>query len=131
MKQAPFTLCVCALSLAFAAALAGLCFVLLGTPAPLPLPERPAARLLDEGWFWGVGLEVTQPEPLPAAHPLWEQPRVLITPHAAGNSFAPGSPLERKIWDFIICNIARFLRGGAPDNQVDFETGYRKTTVKK
>ena len=50
MKQAPFTLCVCALSLAFAAALAGLCFVLLGTPAPLPLPERPAARLLDEGW---------------------------------------------------------------------------------
>lgn len=88
-------------------------------------------RLLDEGWFWGVGLEVTQPEPLPAAHPLWEQPRVLITPHAAGNSFAPGSPLERKIWDFIICNIARFLRGGAPDNQVDFETGYRKTTVKK
>ena len=37
MKQAPFTLCVCALSLAFAAALAGLCFVLLGTPAPLPL----------------------------------------------------------------------------------------------
>lgn len=84
-------------------------------------------RLLDAGHFWGVGLEVTQPEPLPADHPLWDQPRVLITPHAAGNSFAPGSPLERKIWEFIIQNISRFLQGKAPENQVDFSTGYRKT----
>ncbi|MBQ8648322.1 MAG: hypothetical protein IJ484_09280, partial [Oscillospiraceae bacterium] len=50
MKQAPFTLCICALSLAFTAALAGLCFVLLGTPAPVPLPDAPAARLLDGDW---------------------------------------------------------------------------------
>ena len=86
-------------------------------------------RLLDEGWFWGVGLEVTQPEPLPADHPLWDQPRVIITPHAAGNSFAPGSPLERKIWDFIIQNVANYLHGKEPENQVDFSTGYRKTVI--
>lgn len=84
-------------------------------------------KLMDEGWFWGVGLEVASPEPLPAEHPLWEQPRVLITPHAAGNSFAPGSPLERKIWAFIIENIGNYLRGKEPKNQVDFAAGYRKT----
>lgn len=84
-------------------------------------------RLLGEGHFWGVGLEVTSPEPLPEDHPLWNQPRLIITPHAAGNSFAPGSPLERKIWEFIIRNIGNFLSGKAPENQVDFSTGYRKT----
>ena len=91
------------------------------------IDQEALCTLLDEGHFWGVGLEVTQPEPLPAEHPLWEQPRVIITPHAAGNSFAPGSPLERKIWDFMIENIGGYLRGEEPRNQVDFSTGYRKT----
>lgn len=83
-------------------------------------------RLLQEGHFWGVGLEVTQPEPLNAEHPLWDQPRLIITPHAAGNSFAMGSPLERKIWDFMIQNVAAYLQGENPQNQVDFSTGYRR-----
>jgi len=84
-------------------------------------------RVLEEGRLWGVGLEVASPEPLPESHPLWDQPRVLITPHAAGNSFAPGSALDRKIWDFIIRNISAYLRGEEPENQVDFAQGYRKT----
>ena len=84
-------------------------------------------KLLAEGRFWGVGLEVTSPEPLPADHPLWDQPRVIITPHAAGNSFAPDSPLVKKIWKFIIPNVCRYLKGEEPENQVDFETGYRRT----
>lgn len=91
------------------------------------IDQEALCRCLDEGRFWGVGLEVTAPEPLPEDHPLWDQPRVIITPHAAGNSFGPGSPLERKIWAYIIPNICRFLRGEAPENQVDFSTGYRKT----
>lgn len=84
-------------------------------------------RVMAEGWFWGVGLEVTTPEPLPADSPLWEQPRLIITPHAAGNSFAPGSQLDKKIWDFMIRNVAAYLRGEEPENQADFATGYRKT----
>ena len=82
--------------------------------------------LLGEGKFWGVGLEVTTPEPLPADHPLWDQPRLIITPHAAGNSFAPGSPLDKKLWKFMIRNLGRYLDGKAPENQVDFATGYKK-----
>ena len=82
--------------------------------------------LLEKGHFWGVGLEVTSPEPLSAGHPLWDAPRTIITPHAAGNSFAPGSPLERKIWDFIIRNVEGYLDGKEPANAVDFAAGYRK-----
>lgn len=93
------------------------------------IDQEALCRLLDEGWFWGVGLEVTSPEPLPKDHPLWDQSRVIITPHAAGNSFAPDSPLVRKIWKFIIPNVCRYLRGEEPENRVDFETGYRKTKL--
>ena len=93
------------------------------------IDQQALCRVMDEGWFWGVGLEVTTPEPLPAEDPLWDQPRVIITPHAAGNSFAPGSPLERKIWDFVIRNVANYLQGNEPENQVDFAAGYRKTNI--
>lgn len=82
--------------------------------------------LLQAGHFWGVGLEVTSPEPLPPDSPLWDQPRLMITPHAAGNSFAPGSPLVRRIWDHMIRNVSACLRGEPLKNQIDFTIGYRK-----
>lgn len=83
-------------------------------------------ELLNAGHFWGVGLEVTNPEPLPESHPLWDAPRCIITPHAAGNTFAPDSPLVRKIWNFMIQNISDYLQGNPLRSQVDFSTGYRK-----
>ena len=89
------------------------------------IDQQALVKLLEEGWFWGVGLDVTTPEPLPQEHPLWNQSRVIITPHAAGNSYAPGSPLDRKIWAYAIENVGRFLDGQVPENQVDFQTGYR------
>lgn len=33
----------------------------------------------------GAALDVTEPEPLPADHPLWSRPKVLLTPHVAGS----------------------------------------------
>ena len=35
-----------------------------------------------------AALDVTDPEPLPAAHPLWDAPGALITPHFAGDTLA-------------------------------------------
>ena len=32
-----------------------------------------------------AGLDVVEPEPLPAGHPLWSAPNLILTPHAAGN----------------------------------------------
>lgn len=64
---------------------------------------------LEEGLLWGAGLDVTDPEPLPAGHPLWTHPRVIITPHTAG-----GSPRRaaRAIATFVE-NLRR-LRAGRP-----------------
>lgn len=45
--------------------------------------------VLAEGLLGGVGLDVTEPEPLPPDDPLWDDPAVLITPHAAGGFSLP------------------------------------------
>lgn len=42
------------------------------------------AKALEDGHLWGACLDVTDPEPLPAGHPLWAQERVVLTPHTAG-----------------------------------------------
>lgn len=39
---------------------------------------------LEAGTLGSAGIDVTDPEPLPAEDPLWEAPRLLITPHGAG-----------------------------------------------
>ena len=38
---------------------------------------------LAEGIIGGAALDVTEPEPLPDGHPLWEHERCIITPHTA------------------------------------------------
>ncbi len=87
------------------------------------IDQEALVKLLDEGRFWGVGLDVTTPEPLPEDHPLWRHPRVLITPHAAGNSYAPGRPLHNKKWAYAIDTVSEFLDGLAPGAQVELGTG--------
>lgn len=42
------------------------------------------AEALEAGTLGAAALDVTDPEPLPAEDPLWDAPRLLITPHAAG-----------------------------------------------
>src|SRR4051794_27162120 len=43
-------------------------------------------RALREGRIAAAGLDVTDPEPLPADSPLWGMDNVVVTPHIAGNS---------------------------------------------
>lgn len=64
---------------------------------------------LEQGVIAGAGLDVTDPEPLPADHPLWTHPRAIVTPHTAG-----GSPrrADRVITTF--CENLRRLRAGQP-----------------
>ena len=89
------------------------------------IDQEALLELLNRGHFWGVGLEVTSPEPLPEDHPLWEAPRCIITPHAAGNTFAPDSPLVAKIWELMAENLSRYLEGRPLESRIDFSTGYR------
>lgn len=47
------------------------------------LDEEALLDALDDGYVAGAGLDVTAEEPLPDESPLWDHPRVIITPHMA------------------------------------------------
>lgn len=74
------------------------------------------AGVLEEGRLWGAGLDVTDPEPLPSDHPLWRQPRALITPHTAGGSHLADTP--RRVAAIALENLRRYIAGEALRNRV-------------
>lgn len=83
--------------------------------------DTPAlVRALNEGWIAGAGLDVTDPEPLTAGHPLWSAPRVIITPHASSVSPTP-LPRGEALW---VENVRRYLAGQPLLNVVDKKRGY-------
>ncbi len=68
----------------------------------------------------GAALDVTNPEPLPDDHPLWQEPRIVITPHV-GNTPDMGVPL---LAAHIEDNSRRFVEGRPLVGLVDVEAGY-------
>ena len=56
---------------------------------------------LDSGAIAGAALDVTDPEPLPDGHPLWAQPRCIITPHTADTPEMVARPLALRIQDNV------------------------------
>lgn len=82
------------------------------------------ADALNNGQLAGAGVDVTEPEPLPQDHPLWDAKNVLITPHISGQYHLPET-FERII-RIAAENLAAFRDGRELQNQVDFATGYRK-----
>lgn len=69
------------------------------------------ARVLASGHLRGAALDVTDPEPLPAKHPLWQEPRCVITPHEAGGAFGKSDGTEDRICEVCCDNLRRFLDG--------------------
>ncbi len=59
-----------------------------------------------------AALDVTDPEPLPARHPLWDAPGCLITPHIAGNT----SEFLRLATELTVEQMGRLSRGETPLN---------------
>jgi phosphoglycerate dehydrogenase-like enzyme len=66
------------------------------------------AAALRDGTIAGAGLDVTDPEPLPAAHPLWAAPNLIVTPHVAGSC---GSLGGARLADVAVDNLRRYLSG--------------------
>lgn len=62
------------------------------------------------GHLLGAGLDVTDPEPLPPDHPLWDAPNVLITPHTAGGYNHMQLTLDR-IRALFLDNLKRYVAG--------------------
>jgi phosphoglycerate dehydrogenase-like enzyme len=75
---------------------------------------------LRAGEIAGAGLDVFEEEPLPAAHPLWTLPGVLITPHTGG--FGPH--LDERRYEILAQNCRAFLAGQPLLNVVDKANWY-------
>ena len=73
---------------------------------------------LKDGKLFGVGLDVTEPEPLPPEHPLRAFPNVIITPHVAGVSFGHLRETERKIFSICEENLMHYLKNEPLRNTV-------------
>jgi D-3-phosphoglycerate dehydrogenase len=72
-------------------------------------------RALDEGRLAGAALDVTDPEPLPPAHPLRTHPAAIVTPHAA--FYSDGSVAE--VAERAARHVVQVLRGEVPDDLVN------------
>lgn len=73
---------------------------------------------LDSGRLEAAFIDVTEPEPLPADHPLWSHPKVVLTPHIAAHTRAESAA------EATIANMRRILAGEAPLGLVDPGRGY-------
>jgi phosphoglycerate dehydrogenase-like enzyme len=72
------------------------------------------------GTLAGACLDVTDPEPLPADHPLWNRSNVIITPHVA----ADAELTQERRWALLRENLRRFGAGEPLLNTVDKKAGY-------
>lgn len=75
---------------------------------------------LRSGRIAGAGLDVTDPDPLPADDPLWDLPNVLLTQHTSGSSAANSD----RIAGIFATNLRRFVKGQTLLNVVDQTLGY-------
>lgn len=82
------------------------------------LVETDFLAALDSGALSGAVLDVAEPEPLPAGHPFWSHPRILLTPHNASMT-TPDTAV-----DFVLDIIARHRRGEELPGRVDRNRGY-------
>jgi phosphoglycerate dehydrogenase-like enzyme len=86
-----------------------------------PLVETNAlVEALREGRLGGACLDVTDPEPLPDGHPLWELENVLITPHVANPPDLEIDLLAARVEE----NVRRFAAGESLVGRIDPGLGY-------
>lgn len=82
------------------------------------LDQLALIEALDSGHLSGAVVDVTDPEPLPAEHPLWQHPGVIITPHIASVTQPQTAAMA------VIENIRRHKNGLDPIGLIDRSRGY-------
>jgi phosphoglycerate dehydrogenase-like enzyme len=75
---------------------------------------------LTQGTIAGAGLDVVDPEPLPADSPLWHAPHLLITPHISANT----AVADRTRDAVLLENLRRYVAGEPMLSVVDITRGY-------
>ena len=87
------------------------------------IDQKALLGALRSGHLSGAVIDVTTPEPLPADDPLWEEPRIILTPHISGK-FNLDATWENVI-DIALHNLSHWPNGPFI-SRVDYETGYRE-----
>jgi glyoxylate/hydroxypyruvate reductase A len=82
------------------------------------LVEADLLAALDTGQIATAMLDVTEPEPLPAGHPFWTHPRVVLTPHVGAVTQVEAGIAA------VLANIRRFERGETLTGLIDRARGY-------
>ncbi len=103
---------------AFAAMKPGACLIDVSRGGVTLADDLMAA--LNSGHIAGASLDVFDPEPMPAGHPLWDMPNVMITPH----SCATFEGWEMRSLEHFAENLKRHLAGEPLINIVDPVRGY-------
>ncbi len=80
--------------------------------------EADLLAAIDSGQLSGAWLDVCESEPLPPSSPLWRHPRVVVTPHIAGQ-VTPGTAAAG-----VVEELRRVRAGEAPRRAVDPRRGY-------
>ena len=79
---------------------------------------------LQKGLLRGAVLDVTDPEPLPAKHPLRYMENVILTPHISGISWGENKFTRKRILDIFCENMKRDHNHEPKKNRIDFSKGY-------
>ena len=82
------------------------------------LVDEDLLAAIDSGHLSGAWLDVFDEEPLPADHPFWTHPQIVITPHLAGLTVASSAATQ------VINNLRLVRTGKSPQNLVNPEIGY-------
>ena len=78
------------------------------------LDQAALVAALVEGRLAGAGLDVTDPEPLPADDPLWTAPNLILTPHNSGSTDGTG----RRAAEAFLANLERWVNDHVLVNEV-------------
>jgi phosphoglycerate dehydrogenase-like enzyme len=82
--------------------------------------EAALIRALESGRIRGAALDVFDKEPLPAEHPFWQMPNVLVSPHTADRVEGFLAPAFECFFE----NLDRFLKAEPLQNIVNKQAGY-------
>jgi phosphoglycerate dehydrogenase-like enzyme len=86
-------------------------------PARGPIVQEQALlQALRQGWIAGAALDTHFAYPLPADHPLWRFPNVLLTPHISGADHSQHFPA--RVGELFYANVQRYLAGQPLLNQL-------------
>ena len=84
------------------------------------LDDQALLKMVGAGKLAGAALDVFEQEPLPSVHPMWKEPRILVSPHV-GRSLE--GPVYR--WQALFEeNLARYISHAPLRNVVNYQKGY-------